>query len=121
MWEGVDKLFLLFDPSNFGDSVVKTGDHLGEYTSSTFIGCQLPPKDIIEVHKAAEKRPRNSRSDVQVQENSLENDYSEEIQSDVRDNSLEMDDSEEMEHIYFGNDDSQSKSDNSDSDFEIWK
>ena len=32
-----------------------------------------------------------------------------------------MDSSEEMEHIYFGNDDSQSESDDSDSDFEIWK
>ena len=42
-----------------------------------------------------------------------------EVPTDVLENSVENDYSEEMEYIYFGNDDSESESDDSDSDFEI--
>lgn len=78
-----------------------------------FVGCQLPPKYIIEVDQAEEKTPPRKRPC----RSNLKKDR--EIPTDVLENSLENDYSQEMEYIYFGNDDSQSESDDSDSDFEI--
>ena len=58
------------------------------------VGCQLPPKYIIEVDQAEEKTPPRKRP----WRSNLKTDR--EIPTDVLENSLENDYSQEMEYIY---------------------
>ena len=62
-------------------------------------------KSIIEINQA-ETSVQNLKKDN-------------EVPTDILQNSLENDYSKELEYISFGNDDSETESDDSDSDFEI--